>query len=161
LHAKYIFRDIREIRKALFSTNTFFLCIFQHFSKTRVRIFQFSQWNYIETYNYLYLLDSEKSKVYFFSIFCPGKKIRPQNFRQKIRKMIIFKANPRLVKIIIVQKSYWLTIFGPLSVRKWQNLGLYLFLWVWNIALKTASQNSLCVFYESNCIFNLENFPFM
>jgi 1-acyl-sn-glycerol-3-phosphate acyltransferase len=28
----------------------------------------FSQWNYIETYNYLYFLNSEKSKVNFLSL---------------------------------------------------------------------------------------------
>jgi hypothetical protein len=70
------------------------------------RIFQFSQWNYIETYKYLYSLDSEKSKPPFLSFFVKGKKspgqTRPQNFGQKIRKMIIFKANPRLVKIVII-----------------------------------------------------------
>ena len=75
----------------------------------------------------------------FFIMFCPGKNpghTRPQNFGQKNRKMTIFKANPRLVKIVIVQKSYWLTILGPLSVKKCQYLGLCCFLWVWNIALK-------------------------
>jgi hypothetical protein len=40
-------------------------------------------------------------------MFFPGKKIPgPQNFGKKIRKMTIFKANTRLVKIVIVQKSY-------------------------------------------------------
>jgi hypothetical protein len=39
--------------------------------------------------------------------------------------MTIFKANPRLVKIVIVHKSYSFTIFGPLSVEKGQNIGLY------------------------------------
>jgi hypothetical protein len=48
----------------------------------------------------------------------------PQNFEQKNRKMTIFKANLRLVKIVIVQKSYWVIIYRPLSVRKCQNLGI-------------------------------------
>jgi hypothetical protein len=46
---------------------------------------------------------------------------------KKNRKMTIFKANSRLVKIAIVEKSYWLTIFGPLSLKKCQKLGLYWF----------------------------------
>ena len=75
------------------------------FQKLGFRFLQFSQWNYIKTYNFLYSLDSEKSIVYYSILFCPGKKFpghtRPQNFGQKIRKkwkMTIFKANPRLVK---------------------------------------------------------------
>jgi hypothetical protein len=32
-------------------------------------------------------------------------------------------ANLRLVKIVIFKKSYKFNIFGPLSVRKYQNLG--------------------------------------
>jgi hypothetical protein len=47
-------------------------------------------------------------------MFCRGKNVpghtRPQNFGQKIRKITIFKTNPRLIKIVIVQKSYLLTI---------------------------------------------------
>ena len=83
------------------------------------------------TYDYLYLLDSEKSKAYFPSYFVQEKNpghTRPQNFGPKNSKNDHFKANPRLVKIVIVQKSYSLTIFGPLSVRKCQKLGICWFL---------------------------------
>jgi hypothetical protein len=72
------------------------------FQKLGFLFFQFSQWNYIETYNYLYLLDSKKSKVYFFIMFCPRKKnlatLGLKTSDKKIWKIIIFKANPRLVK---------------------------------------------------------------
>jgi hypothetical protein len=67
--------------------------------------------NGLETYNYLYLLDSEKFRVYFFTMVCPGIKknhghTRPKTLNKKNRKMTIFKANSRLVKIAIVEKSY-------------------------------------------------------
>jgi hypothetical protein len=108
--------------------------------KNVFRISRISLKIYMSTYDYLYSLDSEKSKVYFFIMFCQGKKILatldPRTSDKKIRKITTFKANPRIVKIVIVQKSYWLTLFGPLSVRKCQKLGLCWFMWVWNIALK-------------------------
>jgi hypothetical protein len=92
---------LREIRKAGFDTKSFFLCIFQHFFKKLGFWFsQFSQWNYIETYNYLYSLDS---KVYFFYHVLSRSEnflatLGPKTSDQKIRKMTIFKANLRLVK---------------------------------------------------------------
>ena len=66
-------------------------------------------------------------------MFCPRKQkklatLDPKTLDKKIRKMTIFKANPKLVKLVMVQKSYSLSIYGPLSVRKCQNLGLYCFL---------------------------------
>jgi hypothetical protein len=81
------------------------------------------------TYNYLYLLDSEKSKVYFlvWKKFVQEKNpghTRHQNYHKKISKMNKFKANFELVKKLL-SKSYSLTIFGSLSVRKWQKLDLY------------------------------------
>ena len=56
------FSQIVNLNGALLYFSTFF-------QKLGFRISQFSQWNYIETYNYLYLLDSEKSKVYFLSCY--------------------------------------------------------------------------------------------
>jgi hypothetical protein len=44
------------------------------FQKLGFRIFQFSRQNYMATYDYLYLLDSEKPKVYFLSWFLQEKK---------------------------------------------------------------------------------------
>jgi hypothetical protein len=84
------------------------------------------------TYDYLYLLDLENSKVYLFLSCFVQEKISwphkaPKIWTKKTEKMTIFKANFRLAKIVIVQKSYLLTIFGPLSVRKCQNLGVYWF----------------------------------
>jgi hypothetical protein len=77
----------------------------------------------METYDYLYSVNSEKSKVYFSLLCFVQEKIilatlGPKTSVEKIRKMKIFKANLRLVNIVIVQNSYWRTIFGPLSVRK-------------------------------------------
>ena len=64
----------------------------------------------METYDCLYLLDSEKSKVDFFYHGLSWKKIpghtRPKTSNHKNGKVAIFKANFRLVKIVIVQKSY-------------------------------------------------------
>jgi hypothetical protein len=58
------------------------------------------------TYNYLYLLDSEKSKVYFLSWFVVEKEF-PGQTRPKTSDKIIKKIPfLRLVKIVIVQKSY-------------------------------------------------------
>jgi hypothetical protein len=58
--------------------------------------------------------------------------------------MTIFKASPKLVKIVIVQKSYWFTIFGPLSVWKCQKL---VFCESEILHWKNASQNSRYVFF--------------
>jgi hypothetical protein len=70
-----------------------------------------------------------KSQKFIFYHVLSRKKILailgPKTSDKKIQKMKIFKANPRLVKIVIVQKSYWHTILGPLFVRKCQKLGLY------------------------------------
>jgi hypothetical protein len=60
------------------------------------------------SYDYLYLLDSEKSKVYFLSCFIVGKKILATlgpKLGTKNPKIEHFKANFRLVKIVNVQKS--------------------------------------------------------
>ena len=110
---------------AVFSTKAFFMYFSTFFQKLRFRIFQFSQWNYIETYNYLYWLDSEKSKVYYFINFCPRKKnpgyTRPQNFGQKDpKKMTIFKANPRLLENsycpkMILTYNIWTFIYKKIS----------------------------------------------
>jgi hypothetical protein len=86
--AMYIFEEIREIRKAVFVTKAFLLCIFHFlniFSKTRVLNFPVL-----------------KSKVYSFiriKIFLAT--LGPKSSDKKIRKMIIFQANPRLVKIVM------------------------------------------------------------
>jgi hypothetical protein len=134
---------LEKYRKQFLVQKRFFYGFFKTFFQKLGSDFSsfLMQWNYIKTYNCLYSLDSEKSKIYFFyhffsrKCFFPGY-TRSQNFGQKNRKMTIFKAIPRLVKIVIVQKWNWFTIFGPLSTRKCQNLGLYWFLWLWNIALK-------------------------
>jgi hypothetical protein len=98
----------------------------------------------------LYLLDSEKSRVYLSYYRLSWKKFlaTPKTLDKKIRKNDQVTANFSLVKIVVVLKSYWLKI--PLSVRKCQKLGLFseskILRW------KKASKNSRCVFYESNCI---------
>jgi hypothetical protein len=53
------------------------------------------------------------------------EKIPDHHTRPKNTKKAKFKDNFRLVKIVIVQKSYLLTIFGLLCVKKYQKLGLY------------------------------------
>jgi hypothetical protein len=109
----YIFREIRKIRKAIFSTQAFFYVLFEIFSKTKFLNFPVSQWKYLKTYKYLYLLNLKKYKVHFLlSWFVRGKNpghTRIKTLDKKIRKMTKFKANFRIVKIIL-WKSYWLTI---------------------------------------------------
>ena len=72
------------------------------------------------TYDYLYLLDSEKSKVYFFIMVYREEKFPgntwPKTSDKKIRKMTIIKANHRLVK-----NSYF-----PKIMTDSQYLDLYL-----------------------------------
>ena len=105
----------------------------------------------------MYFLDSEKSKVNWFYDTLSGKKFpghtRPQKLEQKNPKNYQFTANPRLVKIVIVQKSYSLTIFGPLSVRKCQNLAFVGFSESKILRWKKTSQNSRCVFFTKVTVY--------
>jgi hypothetical protein len=60
-----IFSEKYEKFGKQFLVQNIFYVFFGFFSqKLGFRIFQFFQRKYIETYNYLYLLDSEKSKAY-------------------------------------------------------------------------------------------------
>ena len=70
----YFQRNTRYTESSFWYKSIFSMYFLTFFHKLGFRIFQFSQWNYINTYNCLYLLDSEKSKVYFLSCFVVEKK---------------------------------------------------------------------------------------
>jgi hypothetical protein len=125
---------------------TYFSTFFQ---KLVFRFFQFSQWNYTKTYDYLYSLDSEKSNVYLFYHVLVRKKnflttLGLKTSDKKIQIMTIFMANPRLEKNnycpkIILTYNIWTFICKKMSktvdfceseILRW----------------KRASQNSRCVF---------------
>jgi hypothetical protein len=106
-----IFREIQEIRKAVFGTKAFFLLIFQHFFKNLGPDFSSFLSEIISKPIAVYTCLIQKSlKFIIFIMFFSRKKIPahtgPHNFAQKIMKMNIFKAKLRIVKIVIVQKSY-------------------------------------------------------
>jgi hypothetical protein len=75
----------RNTESSLWNKSVFSTYFPTFFQKLGFQIFQLCQWNYIETYDYLYLLGSKKSKVYFFlSCFVQENfhtvRTRPQNF---------------------------------------------------------------------------------